>query len=120
MMPRKYRQLVVWQKAMLLVTDIYNVSSDFPGNEQFGLSSQIRRAAVSVPSNIAEGSARGSDKEFTRFLYISRGSLMEVETQLMIAENLGYCPNGCDELYESVEQIFAMLNKLITVLKTQQ
>jgi len=84
-MIRKYQQLIVWQKAMLLVSEIYRLTQGFPDNEKFGLTSQLRRAAVSVPSNIAEGSGRGSDKDFCRFLYQARGSLTEIETQLLIA-----------------------------------
>jgi len=84
-MIRKYQQLIVWQKAMLLVSEIYRLTQGFPDNEKFGLTSQLRRAAVSVPSNIAEGSGRGSYKDFCRFLYQARGSLTEIETQLLIA-----------------------------------
>jgi len=111
-MNRKYQQLIVWQKAMVLVSHIYELTMVFPDNEKFGLTSQLRRAAVSVPSNIAEGSGRGSDKDFCRFLYHARGSLTEIETQLLIAQQLGYCVinNDIDEL---TQQVFAMLNKLI-------
>jgi len=111
-MNRKYQQLIVWQKAMILVNPIYELTLAFPNDEKFGLTSQLRRAAVSVPSNIAEGSGRGSDKDFCRFLYLARGSLTEIETQLLIAQQLGYCviDNDIDEL---MQQVFAMLNKLI-------
>jgi four helix bundle protein len=84
-----YRDLIAWQKAMDLVTAIYRVTGSFPREELYGLTSQLRRAAVSVPSNIAEGQARFSRKEFHHFLSQARGSLVEIETQLMIAENLG-------------------------------
>jgi len=82
--------LVVWQKAMELVTDVYRVTSDFPKHEIYGLTGQIRRAAVSVPSNLAEGHGRTSRREFHQFISQARGSLVEVETQLEIARNLGY------------------------------
>jgi four helix bundle protein len=97
---------------MTLVSHIYELTMVFPNDEKFGLTSQLRRAAVSVPSNIAEGSGRGSDKDFCRFLYLARGSLTEIETQLLIAQQLGYCVinNDIDEL---MQQVFAMLNKLI-------
>ena len=89
-MGRSYKDLVAWQKAMDLVTATYRVSARFPKDEVFGLTSQLRRAAVSIPSNIAEGQGRLSTKEFRYFLGQARGSLMEVETQLQIAKNLGY------------------------------
>ncbi len=87
---KTHRDLTVWQKSMQLVTDIYEMTANFPETEKYGLISQLRRAAVSIPSNIAEGAARNSTKEFKRFLYISLGSLAEVETQLEISQNLGY------------------------------
>jgi four helix bundle protein len=82
--------VVPWQKAMDLVADVYTFTGGFPKEEMYGLSSQIRRAAVSVPSNIAEGQGRHGNGEFKHFLRLSLGSLMEVETQVMIAERLGY------------------------------
>ncbi len=85
-----YRDLIAWQKAMELVTDIYRVTRTFPKEETYGLTSQLRRAAVSVPSNLAEGHGRNSTKEFHQFIGQSRGSLLEVETQIEIAINLGY------------------------------
>jgi four helix bundle protein len=89
-MGRSYKDLVAWQKAMDLVTATYRATAGFPRDELFGLTSQLRRAAVSIPSNIAEGQGRLSEKEFRHFLGQARGSLMEAETQLQIAENLGY------------------------------
>ena len=89
-MGESYRDLIAWRKAMDLVTDIYRVTQSFPRDELYGLTSQLRRAAVSVPSNIAEGQARFSRKEFHQFLSHARGSLVETETQLMIAQNLDY------------------------------
>jgi four helix bundle protein len=84
------RDLDAWKVAMDLVAEVYKASEGWPGKEQYGLTNQIRRAAVSVPSNIAEGQGRNSTNDFLRFLGISYGSLMEVHTQLLIAERLGY------------------------------
>ena len=85
-----FRDLRVWQEAMKLTAEIYRSTAKFPKHELYGLSQQIRRAAVSVPSNIAEGKGHRSDKEFTHFLLHSRGSLLELQTQLLIAEELQY------------------------------
>ena len=89
-MVQSYRDLVAWNKAMELVTEIYRVTNNFPKEELFGLMSQLRRAAVSIPSNIAEGKGRLSKGEFRQFLGNARGSLAEVETQILIAQNLSY------------------------------
>ena len=85
-----FRDLRVWQEAMKLTAEIYRSTANFPKHELYGLSQQIRRAAVSVPSNIAEGKGHHSDREFTHFLLHSRGSLLELQTQLLIAEELQY------------------------------
>ncbi len=85
-----YEELVAWQKAMLLAKMVYGVQKQLPKEETFGLGDQIRRAAVSIPSNIAEGFGRESPNEFKRFLSIARGSLYEMKTQLQLAESLGY------------------------------
>jgi len=87
---RTYRDLIVWQKGMALVTEIYRLTKVFPKEEVYGLTSQIRRSAVSVPSNICEGYARNSDGDFARFLRIACGSLYELQTQLEITRNLEY------------------------------
>ncbi|HET7204462.1 MAG TPA: four helix bundle protein [Steroidobacteraceae bacterium] len=84
------KDLVVWQKAIALALCIYRSSERFPRNELFGLTSQLRRAAVSIPSNIAEGAARRTTREFLMFLHVARGSLAEVETQILLARQLGY------------------------------
>ena len=89
-MTQTYRDLIAWQKAMALVTEVYQVTRTFPKDELYGLTSQLRRSAVSVPSNLAEGHGRNSRKEFHQFVGQARGSLVEVETQLEIAMNLGY------------------------------
>jgi len=85
-----HKDLEAWKTAMDLVQAIYEISRDFPAHEQYGLTSQIRPSAISIPSNIAEGAARNSDKDFVRFLYVSLGSLAEMETQLIIAGRLTY------------------------------
>ena len=89
-MAQSYKELIAWRKAMDLVVEVYRVTRSFPGDELYGLTSQLRRAAVSVPSNIAEGQARYSRREFCHFLTIARGSLAEIETQVRIAARLGY------------------------------
>ena len=87
---KSYRDLEIWQKAMNLVEGIYQATQSFPRHEQFQLTSQIRRAAVSIPSNVAEGHGRTGPGEFLHFLSMAHGSLMEVETQVLIAQRLGY------------------------------
>ena len=108
---KTYRDLEVWQKAMAFVEDVYKAVKAFPQEEQYGLSDQIRRAAVSIPSNIAEGFGRDSNAEFLRFLSIARGSLYEVSTQLEIAHRLGYLPSNAG-LYPQIVSIGKMLNTL--------
>jgi len=88
---RPHHELRVWQDAMALVGKLYQLTAGFPAEERFGLMAQMRRAAVSVPSNIAEGAARGTRKDFVRFLMMARGSLSEFDTQTRIARNLGFC-----------------------------
>ena len=97
---------------------IYKLTKVFPDVERYGLISQIRRAAVSVPSNIAEGAARGSDAEFIRFLYIARGSLSEIETQLLIAQRLSYTSMN-QSIEQKIEQIFKKIGGLINHLKSR-
>ena len=89
-MAQNYRDLIAWQKAMDLVETVYSASSQFPADERYGLTSQLRRAVVSVPSNIAEGQGRRTRSEFVHFLSVAHGSLREVETQLLISIRLGY------------------------------
>jgi four helix bundle protein len=113
-----YRDLIAWRKAMHLVTVIYQAPQEFPRSELYGLTSQLRRAAVSVPSNVAEGQARFSSKEFCHFLSHARGSLVEIETQLMIAENLGYLPaKRSRPLLEEAAELGRILNGLIASLR---
>jgi four helix bundle protein len=114
-MGRSYKDLFAWQKAMDLVTAIYRVTASFPKEEQFGLTSQLRRAAVSIPSNIAEGQGRLSEKEFRHFLGQARGSLMEVETQCQIALNLSYLSQDqTGEILKACAEVGRILNGLIT------
>jgi four helix bundle protein len=112
---RRYKQLTVWQDSIRLVKKVYECTGRFPSEEAFGLTSQMRRAAVSIASNIAEGSARGSDKEFVRFLYIARGSLAELETQSIICGQLTYIQP--DTLSEDIERVYANLSALINARK---
>ena len=110
---RGYRDLIVWQKAMELVTSVYEATSAFPRHELYGLTGQIRRAAVSVPSNLAEGHGRASRREFHQFISQARGSLMEVETQLEITRNLGYLSSAdAAELLAKASRVGRMLNGL--------
>jgi len=111
---KTYRDLMVWQKAMALVTEIYKVTKSFPRREDYGLTSQLRRCAVSIPSNISEGYGRNSRNEYIRFLQIASGSLYELQTQLEIAANLGYLKKDEFELlYESTREVERMLSVLI-------
>jgi len=111
-----HKDLLVWKKSMDLVKQIYELTQDFPKSEIYGLTSQVRRSAISIPSNIAEGAARNSSKEFIQFLYISLGSVAELETQLLIAQNLEYCdefPMG------SLNEVKMMLLGLIRSMKNR-
>ena len=115
---QSYRDLLVWQKAMDLCVEVHGAALLFPKHEVFGLSAQINRAAVSVPSNIAEGQGRRSTADFIHFLSISRGSLNEVETQLTLAMRYGYLPAADhDLLLEQCFEIGRMLNGLIDSLE---
>lgn len=118
---RSYRDLVAWQKAMELVREIYRLSRDFPKEEFFGLMSQIRRAAVSIPSNIAEGHAKLSRKEYQYFLGNARGSLAEIETQVMIAKDLDYLKEiDMNHILNLSAEVGRILNGLLTSLRKQQ
>lgn len=108
-----YENLQVWQKSVQFVTEIYRCTANFPAEERYGLTSQIRRAAVSLPSNIAEGAARETTRDFLRFISIGQGSLAELRTQLLIAKNLEYLSS---EIYETLrinaDEIGRMLSGL--------
>jgi four helix bundle protein len=119
-MGRSYRDLVAWQKAMRLVSEIYAATQGFPSEERYGLTNQLRRAAVSVPSNIAEGQARFSQKEFHHFLSQARGSLVEIETQLLIARELKYLqPSKAEDLLATTDELGRVLNGLIASIKNR-
>ncbi len=111
---RNYKELGVWQKALDLTTEVYRMTRHFPDEEKFGVTSQFRRAAVSIPANIAEGRGRGTTKEYVQFLLISRGSLMELESHGIIASRLGYLSDDeSAKLKMRVEEIGRMLNGLV-------
>jgi four helix bundle protein len=111
--PRGYQDLIVWQKAMTLVNRIYLLTRQFPSDERFGLTSQMRRAAVSVPSNIAEGQARHSTGEFIQFISHAEGSVAELETQLLICVDLAYCSQDDSQpLIDLLLELKKMLNGL--------
>ncbi|MCW1963258.1 four helix bundle protein [Chryseobacterium viscerum] len=114
-----YKELIVWQKSVDLVTEIYKASAVFPKEELYGLTSQIRRSAISIPSNIAEGHSRRSTNDYLQFLKIARGSSVELETQLIISKNLNYLnPENFQILIEKTSEISKMLNAVITKLLT--
>ncbi len=117
-MEKRHKRMDVWKLSMSLVKDIYMITESLPKSEQFGLFSQMRRSAVSIPSNIAEGAARQSDKEFARFLLIARGSLMELDTQLTLSEQL-HDTKLTEHIAGSIEHLFAKLSALISKLKHQ-
>jgi four helix bundle protein len=119
-MLKSYRDLLVWQRAIELVVLVYRLSAEFPRNEVYGLTAQIRRASVSVPSNIAEGYGRGTRKEYLQFLSIARGSLMELETQAILAERLSYATSTqVDKLLSDSERLGKMLGSLIRSLRAK-
>ena len=114
---KTYRDLLIWQKSMALVSEVYKLTKSFPNEEMFGLSAQLRKASVSVPSNIAEGYGRNSTKDYVRFLHIAIGSLYEIQTQIEIAFELKYLPSEdftrLDKLMKEIERmISSLLRKL--------
>lgn len=116
---RDFKDLIVWQKSMYLVEKIYILTKEFPKEELYSLTNQIRRASISVPSNIAEGQQRSSSKEFANFLSIAKGSNAEVQTQLIIASRLGYVKNEqIDEIIQLSNEITKMLNSIISKLES--
>ena len=118
---KTHKDLNVWKKSLDFVTTIYSVTNNFPQSEKFGLTNQIRRASVSIPSNIAEGSARNHNKEFVQFLYIALSSASEVDTQLRISENLKYIDKEkSNELLEELESISKMLQGLIKSINNKK
>jgi four helix bundle protein len=112
-MSKGYRDLRVWQQAMVLAQSVYEATKAFPAEERFGLTAQMRRAAVSIPSNIAEGRGRGTDAELIRFCSIAYGSLMELETQAELADRLGFLPReSLDVIASGCAEVGRMLNAL--------
>lgn len=116
-----FRNLLIWQKSMTLVTSIYNSTKAFPKEETFGLTSQIRKCAISIPSNIAEGFGRESHKDYLRFLNISVGSLFELQTQLEIAKNISYLTTEqFNKQYEDSREVERMLISFINKIKERK
>jgi four helix bundle protein len=109
---RTHKDLEIWQKSIDIIKEMYAMTANFPKEEMFGLTSQIRRAAVSVPSNIAEGAARQSTKENVQFLYVALGSLSELETQLIIAAKLNYAVKS--DIFDDIE---ALRRKMLNFIK---
>ncbi len=120
-MPRTHKDLDVWKKSIDFVTHIYRLTEDFPKSEVYGLTSQIRRCAVSIPSNIAEGAARKSKNEFRQFLYIALSSSAELETQIIIPKNLNYLKEtDADIVFETLNIISKMLQGHIKSISLNQ
>ena len=118
---KNFKELNVWLKAHQLVLAVYQVTKSFPSDELFGLTSQMRRAAASIPANIAEGCGRSSDAEFARFLYISFGSASELEYHILLAHDLGMLNEiDCGKLTGNVIEIKKMLSSLIKKVKTDR
>lgn len=115
-MLNSHKELIVWQKAITLVKEIYRLTDNFPKNESYGLSSQMQRAAVSIPSNISEGYSRKNTKEYLQFLRIAYGSATELETQLTIAEDL-YKNINYKSAASLLEEVLKMLNTIISKIK---
>jgi four helix bundle protein len=118
LIPRKhFKDLIVWQRAMQLVKEVYRVTGEFPASERYSLSDQMRRAAVSVPSNIAEGQPYQSTRDFLRYLHHARRSLAELETQFLIAQSLGYVPDSrATAVLDQIDEVSRMLSGLIRSL----
>jgi four helix bundle protein len=113
-----HRDLLVWQKAMVLATDLHRATVDFPRSETFGLTSQMRRASVSIPANLAEGSARRTTRDFMAYVHVARGSLVELDTLLQLAHGFGYLPDrSFDALTAQCGEIGRMLTALLHALR---
>jgi four helix bundle protein len=118
---KTFRDLLVWQKSMTLVTDVYKASASFPADERFGLTSQLRRCVVSIPSNIAEGFGRDTTNDYLRFLGIAKGSLYEAQTQIEICRNLLFIEESrFDTLLEQAREIERMLTSMIRKLREKE
>ena len=114
---RKHHDLVAWQVSVELVGDLYRITETFPAKETYGLTSQIRRAAISVPFNIAEGAARTTKREFAHYLSMARGSLSEIDTQLTIAKTLGYVETD-EEAQQKLDRVFGLIGGLLKSIST--
>ena len=118
--PQNFKDLLVWQRGMALAKWIYEITRTFPSDERFGLVTQMRRAAVSIPSNIAEGQARHTTGEFVQFISHAEGSLAELETQLRLSVELGFClERGIQNAFQLMEELRKMLNSLRRKLVTR-
>ena len=115
---RTHKDLEVWKQSIDLVSTVYRISKTFPHEERYGLANQMRRAAVSISSNIAEGAGRGSRKEFSQFLHIALGSLSEVETQIIIAKRLGYLDDSGD-IEEQIQTVRKLILCLVRYLRAR-
>ena len=113
--PKHYKELLVWQKGMNLAKLVYKLTMRFPAEERYGLTSQLRRAAISVPSNIAEGQARKGTSEFLQFLSIAEGSLAELDTQLLLSVELGFAQQA--DVDPALKEIDELLQKMLVALK---
>lgn len=113
---KTHKDLDIWQLSIELVSEIYQITAPFPKEELYGLTAQLRRSAISIPSNIAEGAARQSKREYVKFVYISLGSLSELETQIIIAVNLGYLADNA--LLNKIETLRRMILNFIKYLKS--
>ncbi len=114
----QFKELLIWKKSRIFCFEIYALTSSFPSDEKFGITNQLRRASVSIPSNIAEGSSRNSNKDFARFLEIAIGSAYEIETQLLIASDLGFLKiENLEHLLILLEEIIKMTSKFRATLK---
>lgn len=117
---RSYRDLRAWQESRELVKSVYELTAAFPSDERFGLTQQLRRAAVSVPSNIAEGYGRGTTKDYLRFLFTARGSLLEIQTQIILAADLGFvAQDDVRPLFSQCETVSRILHGLIAALSKE-
>jgi four helix bundle protein len=118
MLAMSFKRLQIWEKARLLVRDVYKITRSFPKEELFGLTAQMRRAAISVPANIAEGGQRNSEKEFAHFILIAKGSLAELHTYIVVALDLNYITKDrADVLVQSIEELDRMLRAFRLKLK---
>ena len=117
---KNFKELKVWQKGIELVAIVYKITSSFPEEEKYGLSAQMRRAAVSIPSNIAEGHLRKTAKDFKQFLSIARGSCAELETQIIIAHKLGFIhDNNFNILFPKIEELSKMLSSFYSKINSK-